>query len=517
MKKVISLFLSVLMLLSFTVGMNLSVFATDYQGVETQASDLTTGDTFQMGMYPQSEVTDADLMTALGNIDCTMKSYGYLKKNGTVDMTYADIVYNDEVYRKVYIGENRPFYTTETPSRSHQIINGYNAEQIYYFKWEPVVWRVLAKEDDGVYVVSEALLDSQAYNNVYDSIAWENCTLRAWLNGDFYTAAFSDGEKDKILFYTHENKGFPSYGEQDGNDTTDKLWLLSYSDAINTGYGFSSDPAEHDEARIAQGTDYAKSQGIWVNTKSEYLGNSEWWLRSPCGDSGNKLGVDGVGYLDVNYTFYNVHLADMGIRPAFKLDLNATVSDSDSSVCDVLGHDWGEWVSDNNATYDADGTKTRKCINCGESETVTDVGTKKTKPADSDSGNNGNSTNTDSTVGADTIRPQDGATATNVGDGNLGVPQSTVGAVIGRPQLKVKAAKKSAKLSWSKVDGAQYYEIQYGTNKKFKKAKKKKVKASKTSVTLKKLKKGKKYYFRIRAVSGSTKSAWSKKKSVKVK
>ncbi len=108
-------------------------------------------------------------------------------------------------------------------------------------------------------------------------------------------------------------------------------------------------------------------------------------------------------------------------------------------------------------------------------------------------------------VVADTIRPQDGASETYVG------------AVIGRPNLKVKAAKKSAKLSWNKNDGAQYYEIQYGTDKKFKKAKTKKVKASKTSVTLKKLTKGKKYYFRIRAVNGSNISAWSKKKSVKVK
>ena len=57
-----------------------------------------------------------------------MKSYGYLKNDTeTLDMTYADIVYNDEVYRKVTITDYRPFYTTKTSSadNSNQIYNGY--------------------------------------------------------------------------------------------------------------------------------------------------------------------------------------------------------------------------------------------------------------------------------------------------------------------------------------------------------------------------------------------------------
>ncbi len=96
-------------------------------------------------------------------------------------------------------------------------------------------------------------------------------------------------------------------------------------------------------------------------------------------------------------------------------------------------------------------------------------------------------------------------------------PATNVGAVIGRPKLKAKAAKKSAKLSWNKMDGATAYEIQYGLKSNFKGAKKKKVSAAKAFVMIKKLKKGKKYYFRIRAVSGTGFSAWSKKKSVRVK
>ena len=42
-------------------------------------------------------------------------------------------------------------------------------------------------------------------------------------------------------------------------------------------------------------------------------------------------------------------------------------------------HVFGEYVSDNNATTEADGTKTRVCTVCGEKETVTDIGTRLVK------------------------------------------------------------------------------------------------------------------------------------------
>ncbi len=42
----------------------------------------------------------------------------------------------------------------------------------------------------------------------------------------------------------------------------------------------------------------------------------------------------------------------------------------------LKSHDYGEYVSNNDATYDADGTKTRTCADCGATQTVTDKGSK---------------------------------------------------------------------------------------------------------------------------------------------
>ena len=162
MKKTLSILLSLILALSAMTALPLSVFALSGDGTAENplftgnSSDLEQGDKFQMGMYPQTKVTDDDTIAALAAIDCTMTSYGYLK-NGTetVDMTYADIAYNGEAYRKVTINEYRPSDTDDnaTADRSYMDDNGYYAGETYYFKWEPIVWQVLAKQADGVYVM----------------------------------------------------------------------------------------------------------------------------------------------------------------------------------------------------------------------------------------------------------------------------------------------------------------------------------------------------------------------------
>ena len=88
---------------------------------------------------------------------------------------------------------------------------------------------------------------------------------------------------------------------------------------------------------------------------------------------------------------------------------------------------------------------------------------------------------------------------------------------------KVKSAKKAISVEWKKVSGVKGYQVQVATDKKFKKNKKtvniKRQKTTKT--TVKKLKAKKKYYVRVRTykiVNGKkVYSSWSKVKSVKTK
>ena len=87
----------------------------------------------------------------------------------------------------------------------------------------------------------------------------------------------------------------------------------------------------------------------------------------------------------------------------------------------------------------------------------------------------------------------------------------------GKVSLKVKnAKKKSAKLSWKAVSGAQKYKVQWALNKKFTKKKKEKI-VSKPGLKIKKLKKKKTYFFRVAAKNDAGIGPWSDVKKVKIK
>lgn len=291
-----------------------------------KTSLLDTGDTFEMGMYPQEEVTDSETLAALDSVKCEMHSYGYVQNTNAdthtfdaVDMSYADIMYNGEAYRKVTITEYRPYNTKLLSSATgSQSKYGYEEGKTYYFRWKPIEWKVLAKESDGVYVMSNALLDSQPYHNYDEAIIWKNSSLRTWLNGNFYNDAFSQAEQEKIVSVTHSN--------EDGNDTTDKLWLLSYGNSTNSAYGFSTDSEAEDFARLAVGTDYAKSQGLVKRDDSVYGSTTFWWISSPGASPNFSRLVNEKGQCKGSTYFC---FANIGVRPAFKVKLGTTVGISD--------------------------------------------------------------------------------------------------------------------------------------------------------------------------------------------
>jgi hypothetical protein len=101
--------------------------------------------------------------------------------------------------------------------------------------------------------------------------------------------------------------------------------------------------------------------------------------------------------------------------------------------------------------------------------------------------------------------------------------QTTIVRLTAPAKLKaVNISSKKMKLTWAKNKKVTGYQIQYSTSKTFAKGNKT-VKVSKATLkkTISKLKKGKTYYVRIRAYykdsSGTSYSAWSSKKTVKIK
>lgn len=211
----------------------------------------------------------------------------------------------------IYVGEIIPFGSYEQDN------NPANGKEI-------IDWRVLEVDNDKALLLSEKILDAKPYSEVPGEATWETCTLRSWLNNDFYNTAFSATEKSSILTSTVVNENHPYYGTQGGNNTNDKLFLLSFSEIINQAYGFNSELNYKDTARQALGTQFSINNGLFTANESGDLGNNTWWLRSPGSDNSKAGLVDGTGYVfDGDSATCIIQETTSGVRPAFWINLNS--------------------------------------------------------------------------------------------------------------------------------------------------------------------------------------------------
>ena len=136
-----------------------------------------------------------------------------------------------------------------------------------------------------------------------------NCSLRKWLNGPFINNAFSSDEQEMIRSTTVTADKNPSYNTSTGNETTDKAFLLSITEAEKY---FSSE-----SARQCQATAYAKE----CHSRTDGKGYCWWWLRSPGRSPQLTAYVDRVGSVD----YSGNHMDDgiVAVRPALWIDLGS--------------------------------------------------------------------------------------------------------------------------------------------------------------------------------------------------
>lgn len=330
----------------------------DLFGTMASAASYNVGDIVEFGSYPQSEVKDSATLAALNGKTLNWISYGYYSGNGNYGsmvqgdwMKYADVTHNGNKYRAVRFTQYRPYWTEDSSSagNSHQDDNGYSTNTTYWFKYEPLRWRVL--DPSTGLVLSETCVDSQAYSNTiysYDGYYWNDAahthyandyvtsSIREWLNDDFYNTAFNSAQQGAIVLTTLDNSAYSSsYSQYDSASTTDKVFLMSYEEIRNPAYGFSNSASTYDVARRAKSTDYAKAQGCYQNTSSSYQGNAHWFLRSPGGSSSDACKVYGDGELDYNYSFYVLNTY-FGVRPALRLNLTSVIPTSPDGEVEVF-------------------------------------------------------------------------------------------------------------------------------------------------------------------------------------
>ena len=171
----------------------------------------------------------------------------------------------------------------------------------------PIEWIVLKRDDDKALIISKYVLDTVQYNTEYTGVTWETCSLRNWLNRDFYERAFSAEEKMSIMNKKVTADKNPEYDAFVGRDTADNVFLLSITE-VNKYF-------KDNESRMCAPTGYAAKKG--ADTKSNYKVDGQaccwWWLRSPGYDGDYAADVRNDG--SVSDRGDGVHGRHNGVRP----------------------------------------------------------------------------------------------------------------------------------------------------------------------------------------------------------
>lgn len=168
---------------------------------------------------------------------------------------------------------------------------------VFGYDEEDIEWMILDKQKNKMLVISKYVLDDQPYNERYETTTWENCSLRSFLNLDYINYLFDEYEQEIIIESKLINDDNEKEGTEGGNDTKDKIFLLSVKEANK--YFVS------DEKRIA----YNK------NGDACY-----WWLRSPGYYGQHASGVCSDGHIDSESSAW-FETDVMCVRPAMWIDL----------------------------------------------------------------------------------------------------------------------------------------------------------------------------------------------------
>lgn len=186
-------------------------------------------------------------------------------------------------------------------------------------------WRVLEVQNNTALIITEYIIEQRAYHNAYKDITWADCSLRKYLNSEFYDK-FTAAEKSRIIPVLNKNPDNQWYGTKGGTDTQDSIFLLSIEETVCRYFGDSSSKLYSP----------GKNQRYWFERKdknnSKRIARLEkrkegswwWWLRSPGRVSIKAVYIHGDGNIGIqgnNILKGNISDGECkgGLRPALWL------------------------------------------------------------------------------------------------------------------------------------------------------------------------------------------------------
>ena len=268
---------------------------------------LNSKNEIEYGFYPQTNVNDLTTTNQLNTLSPNENGWYF---------------YNGEYYVK----ETAKIYNTE----SYKFDNGTSIVEgtDYWFKCETIKWKILKEADGNLTLLSTKLLDATNYYDSFEtrtidsktvySNNYKESNIREFLNNDFYNEAFNLGN-DNVLDTLVVNEASTTNNNENKyvcENTTDKVFLLTYQDYISADYGFESNVEVKSETREAKTTDYARARGAFCNVNQNYTG--AYWTRTPSSEYDYcTYNINSTGFVSE----YVVLSTEYCIRPSISINI----------------------------------------------------------------------------------------------------------------------------------------------------------------------------------------------------
>lgn len=166
---------------------------------------------------------------------------------------------------------------------------------------ELIKWNVVNVEGDEAVLVSDCILDWKPYNETVKYVTWETCSLRKWLNEEFFVNAFSEEEQNAIC---------ESKVALEGKNVTDKVYIDSVNE-INQDLG--KEETGYNKFYCREASAYAQEKGA-----DRY---PSWFYRTT-----GKAGINSLNIADyAGGMEENVVSSYSGIRPVIRIKLSSNL------------------------------------------------------------------------------------------------------------------------------------------------------------------------------------------------
>ena len=101
------------------------------------------------------------------------------------------------------------------------------------FNGRPISWIVLSEDDGNMLLLSKFALTHMPYNDVLELSTWDMCSLRKWLNNDFYFKCFNKEEQSFMVKHLVNADTVSEHELNPGDDVEDYVHILSFKEYLD--------------------------------------------------------------------------------------------------------------------------------------------------------------------------------------------------------------------------------------------------------------------------------------------